>query len=224
MPQIETLKKLAEIQQKLKAPKNQHNKFGGYNYRSCEDILEAVKPLLDGASILLTDTLEQIGDRYYVKATATFFHGDSHISTIAYAREEETKKGMDASQITGSTSSYARKYALNGLLCVDDVKDADHPSQTQAETFIAEKDIKAINKIIKDKNIDTAKFLKYMGVDKVESIDTKSLSKAMNALNNAKARPKTIKCPEQKKEINASECSSCSMLQGCPAHEVKNDN
>lgn len=116
--------KLSEIQQKLKAPKGQENKFGGYKYRSCEDILEAVKPLLGDATLTLTDDIVEIGGRIYVKATATFTGEDTH-TTTAFAREAETKRGMDESQITGSASSYARKYALNGLFCIDDTKDAD---------------------------------------------------------------------------------------------------
>ena len=122
-------KKLAEIQQKLKAPKNQMNKFGGYAYRSCEDILEAVKPLLGDLSLIISDEMVVLPDynnaRYYVKATAVISDGEHSISNTAFAREEESKKGMDASQLTGSTSSYARKYALNGLFLIDDTKDAD---------------------------------------------------------------------------------------------------
>lgn len=116
--------KLNDIQQKLKAPKSQENKFGGYRYRSCEDILEAVKPLLGDATLTVSDELVMVGDRYYIKATATFTGEDAH-SVTAYAREAETKKGMDEAQVTGSASSYARKYALNGLFCIDDTKDAD---------------------------------------------------------------------------------------------------
>lgn len=119
--------KLITIQQTLKAPKSQYNNFGGYSYRSCEDILEAVKPILSylGLSLKLQDELLQIGDRYYVKATAYLTDGKDVITNTAYAREEETKKGMDGSQITGASSSYARKYALNGLFLIDDVKDSD---------------------------------------------------------------------------------------------------
>ena len=124
--------KLCHVQRELRAPKNQYNKFGGYNYRSCEDILEGVKPILSEvkAILVISDDIEVRESRYYVKATATFIDCESgeKISNAAYAREEETKKGMDSSQITGSTSSYARKYALNGLLCIDDVKDADVPT------------------------------------------------------------------------------------------------
>lgn len=121
------IEKIVAIQSELKAPKGQYNSFGKYNYRSCEDILEGVKPLLAKHGLVLTiqDGIELIGDRYYVKATATITDGKESISTSAYARESLDKKGMDASQVTGATSSYARKYALNGLLCIDDTKDAD---------------------------------------------------------------------------------------------------
>ena len=125
----EVLKKLCLIQAELKAPKNQVNKFGGYKYRSCEDILEAAKPLCNkhGCTLTVGDKLENIGDRYYIAATATLYENESgeSIANTAYAREEESKKGMDGSQITGTASSYARKYALNGLFCIDDTKDAD---------------------------------------------------------------------------------------------------
>lgn len=119
---------LQEIQSKLKAPKGQRNNFGGYNYRSCEDILEALKPVLAeyGAAVLLSDEIVQMGTRWYVKATATLkTKEEGSISVTAFAREAENRKGMDESQITGSASSYARKYALNGLFGIDDTKDAD---------------------------------------------------------------------------------------------------
>jgi len=120
------ISKLSEIQRNLKAPKGQYNKFGNYKYRSCEDILEAVKQHLNpDTALTINDELSLIGDRYYIKATATFYYKDQSISSTAYARESATKKGMDDSQITGSCSSYARKYALNALLLTDDTKDAD---------------------------------------------------------------------------------------------------
>lgn len=127
MADITFQQKIVAIQSMLKAPKGQYNSFGKYNYRSCEDILEGVKPLLSEQELILTieDSIEMIGDRYYVKATATLSDGTNSISTSAYARESLDKKGMDASQVTGATSSYARKYALNGLLAIDDTKDAD---------------------------------------------------------------------------------------------------
>lgn len=121
--------KLLSVQSRLKAPKSQRNDFGKYNYRNCEDILEAVKPILAEikAVIILRDELVMIGSRYYVKATATFIDAETGeaVENTAFAREEETKKGMDGSQITGASSSYARKYALNGLLAIDDTKDSD---------------------------------------------------------------------------------------------------
>ena len=122
------IKKLQAIQSELEVPKSQYNSFGEYYYRSCEDILKAVKPLCEkqGCTLTISDEMVFIGDRYYVKATATLTDGDSSVSTSACARETLEKKKMDAAQITGSTSSYARKYALNGLFCLDDVKDADH--------------------------------------------------------------------------------------------------
>ena len=120
--------KLLAIQSKLHVPKNQKNSFGNYNYRSCEDILEALKPLLNeqGLTLVIFDSIELVGTRFYVKATVQVGDGTSEsVSVTAYAREEETKKGMDGAQITGSASSYARKYALNGLFCIDDTKDSD---------------------------------------------------------------------------------------------------
>lgn len=119
--------KLIAIQRDLKAPKSQFNAFGKYRYRSCEDILEAVKPLLfrEGVVLTIADDLLAENGRFYVKASATLAYQDERICSSAFAREDETKKGMDGSQITGAASSYARKYALNGLFCIDDTKDAD---------------------------------------------------------------------------------------------------
>lgn len=121
--------KLLAVQNELKAPKDKRNTFGGYNYRSCEGILEAVKPLLQEQGLMLTikDEVVNIGDRYYVRATVLLddISSNGEIAITALAREEEAKKGMDASQITGTASSYARKYALNGLFLIDDTKDAD---------------------------------------------------------------------------------------------------
>lgn len=119
---------LNKIQKKLKVSKNHFNKFGGYNYRNAEDILEAVKPLCEKTVCNVTDELVLIGDRYYIKATAKLTNiedKNDFVLSNGFARESESKKGMDDSQITGSTSSYARKYALNGLFCIDDTKDAD---------------------------------------------------------------------------------------------------
>jgi len=125
---------LVKVQKELKAPKGQTNKFGNYKYRSCEDIVEAVKPLLhkEGAFLAISDELVRIGDRYYVKATASVVFNDKQVYTSAYAREAEDKKGMDVAQITGAASSYARKYALNGLFAIDDTKDADTQDNTKS--------------------------------------------------------------------------------------------
>lgn len=122
--------KLILIQEELKVPKNQFNNFGKYHYRSCEDIVEAVKPLCAKYDCLLTisDEMVEVGGRVYVKATATLTCGETSVYVYGWAREAMTKKGMDDSQITGATSSYARKYALNGLFAIDDTKDADTKS------------------------------------------------------------------------------------------------
>lgn len=153
------MKRLIEIQQELKAPKNQRNTFGGYNFRSCEDILEAVKPLLSkhNLALIINDEVASIdggfelkeqtekkakhlitSNRVYIKSTATLYDGEGKViaQTSALAREEETKTGMDASQLTGATSSYARKYALNGLFAIDDTKDADATNKHNKETII----------------------------------------------------------------------------------------
>lgn len=156
-------KQLAAIQKSLKAPKGQYNSFGKYKYRSCEDILEAVKPILaiTGTSLTLSDTLEYIGDRYYIKATATLVDNETMAvigQTTAYAREEEVKKGMDGSQITGTASSYARKYALNGLFLIDDTKDADtdefkNENDRKKENAVAEQIVEEdLDKKITDKD------------------------------------------------------------------------
>lgn len=125
--------KLLKIQIELKAPKNQYNSFGEYRYRSCEDILEAVKPLLKETNsvLLLSDEITEVGERIYVKATATLKDEKDSISVSAFAREVEEKKKLDGSQLTGVASSYARKYALNGLFCIDDTKDADTDEYVQ---------------------------------------------------------------------------------------------
>lgn len=127
------------IQVNLNAPKNQFNKFGGYAYRSCEDILSALKPLLKetGAYLVIEDGLEEINGRIYIKATAKLYFKDGVVSTTAYAREPESKKGMDEAQITGASSSYARKYALNGLFAIDDTKDPDFTNTHGKETKTA---------------------------------------------------------------------------------------
>lgn len=127
---------LQTIQEKLKAEKGQYNSFGKYKYRSCEDILKAVKPLLKetATTLTLSDELQYIGDRYYIKATAKLSNGSESIETTGYAREEEDKKGMDGSQITGASSSYSRKYALCGLFAIDDGIDSDTTNTGRGKT------------------------------------------------------------------------------------------
>lgn len=152
------MKELIKIQSELKAPKGQYNSFGKYKYRSAEDILEAVKPLLakNNCHLTLTDEVVMVGDRYYVKATAILTNGEDAISTTAYAREDLDKKGMDGSQITGTASSYARKYALNGLFCIDDTKDADtdeykNQQKAEANRLATGNQIKSLKEIYKDR-------------------------------------------------------------------------
>ena len=126
------------IQVSLNAPKNLHNKFGNYKYRNLEGIFEGLKPLLakTGCIVTISDSLELVGDRYYIKATASIIKGDEKISVDGWARESESKKGMDVSQITGSTSSYSRKYAMNSLLCIDDCADADSMDNSYTVTDV----------------------------------------------------------------------------------------
>lgn len=127
---------LVKIQAELKAPKGQTNNFGKYKYRSAEDIIEAVKPILNkyGTALVVSDEVVQVGDRIYIKATATLLDDtDNHISVNGWAREEESKKGMDSAQLTGSTASYAKKYALSNLFAIDDTKDSDATNQHQDE-------------------------------------------------------------------------------------------
>ena len=164
--------KLLKIQQELKAPKGQYNSFGKYKYRSCEDILEALKPLLKDTKTILTinDEMQYIGERYYIKATAILSDTESieTISNSAYAREEETKKGMDGSQITGASSSYARKYALNGLFGIDDTKDSDTTNtgdnKTAKKTKQEENYRQQLVDYCKKNNIDMNEIAKTYGI------------------------------------------------------------
>lgn len=160
---------LSRIQKELKAPKGQFNKFGNYKYRSCEDILEAVKPLLGDCCLTISDDIILIGDRFYVKATAKLaLSNEDYIENSALAREALDKKGMDESQITGASSSYARKYALNGLFAIDDTKDADatntHGKEGLPEILInaikETKNLKELEEIYKANKNDISKELK----------------------------------------------------------------
>ena len=142
------MKELARIQRELKVPKTLRNAFGKYNYRSTELILEAVKKCLrDDETLIISDELVLIGDRFYVKATATFSNGEQEVSVTGYAREAELKKGMDEAQITGSASSYARKYALNGLFAIDDTKDADDLNKHELKKDVTKDNYKKILEI-----------------------------------------------------------------------------
>ena len=180
--------KLIHIQSRLRVPKGNYNSFGKYKYRSCEDILEAVKPLLagEGLTLTLSDEIEQIGDRYYVRATASLYENDNLIEIVsAYAREEDTKKGMDASQITGTASSYARKYALNGLFLIDDTKDADtneYASQMAYEEYATTTEKKTLMRLCEDLNVDIADILNQVGVIDGKKMTSKQHAQALEIL------------------------------------------
>ncbi len=173
--------KLQVIQTKLKAPKSQFNKFGGYAYRNCEDILEAVKPLLAEvkAALTITDEIVVIGERYYVKATATLINADdisvASINNTAYAREEESKKGMDGSQVTGASSSYARKYALNGLFAIDDTKDSDTTNNGEKAEKLSQKLLDEAKRL----NIDLKNIATYLKKP-VENLTNEDLQKCID--------------------------------------------
>lgn len=168
--------KLLYVQNTLKAPKSQYNKFGGYNYRNCEDILEAAKPICKevNALVYLTDEIVLIGERYYVKTTACFVDVETtgKLCVVAYAREEESKKGMDGSQVTGASSSYARKYALNGLFDIDDTKDSDTTNtHGKEETPTPKKDKPKTSRELlieklKEKGIDLNVYAQEKGLSK----------------------------------------------------------
>ena len=180
--------KLIHIQSRLKAPKGNYNSFGKYKYRSCEDILEAVKPLLaeENLTLTLSDEIEQIGDRYYVRATASLYENENLIEIVsAYAREEDTKKGMDASQITGTASSYARKYALNGLFLIDDTKDADtneYASQMAYKEYATTTEKKTLMRLCEDLNVDISDILCQVGVIDGKKMTSKQHAQALEIL------------------------------------------
>lgn len=186
--------KLLTIQSKLIAPKNQYNSFGKYKYRSCEDILEGLKPLLaeTKTAITINDDIFEIGGRIYVKATVTLYdcESDESISNCAFAREEDSKKGLDSSQVTGATSSYARKYALNGLFCIDDTKDADATNthgkeETKAEIKKATPaQIEALKKVYTGDNMD--KLLKANNISAIEDLPLTKASEIIKKLKESK--------------------------------------
>lgn len=175
---------LLQIQSELKAPKGQYNSFGKYKYRSCEDILEAVKPLLakTGAILTISDEIVEVGGRVYVKATATLRAGEQCYTNTAYAREPAEKKGMDDSQVTGTASSYARKYCLNGLFLIDDTKDADTEEnyiQTRGAEKISDTHVKSLlKKYPKKEQIDN--ILSHFGLAKLEDMTYAQMSELLN--------------------------------------------
>ena len=192
------MERLIKIREELKCPKNQYNSFGKYSYRSCEDILEAVKPLLSKYELSLTisDEIVQVGERYYVKATCHLHDKDGKeiMSNTAYAREEEEKKGQDGSQITGTSSSYARKYCLNGLFLIDDTKDADtdeYANENNKENKskkevkfepITQDQIKLVHTLIGDSEELHTKIINHYGVDSIKEMSKAQAIECISAL------------------------------------------
>lgn len=194
-------KKLINIQQKLKAPKGQYNNFGKYAYRSCEDILEALKPILaeEQCALILKDDIVFIGERYYIRAKALLYdeNGEIIAENSAYAREEAEKKGVDGSQITGASSSYARKYALNGLFGIDDNKDSDATNETPKETkketkakpkeekpkMIASEDCLTIVDLASKTGTDMSTMLAYYKVKSVKELSAVQAEHCIKSLN-----------------------------------------
>lgn len=208
--------KLLYIQQNLKAPKNQYNQFGNFHYRSCEDIQEAAKPLLAEvkAVLLVGDEIMQIGSRFYIKATAAIQDTESQdsVSNTAYARESEEKPKMDAAQVTGSCSSYARKYALNGLFCIDDAKDPDSQSgqpkgqqdtQQRAGTAAGRSSAADINKLRKEAERTGTSLQQVCERYKVRSINELSKEQCARAMSAFKKMPSLPPpAPEGQYEFN----------------------
>lgn len=179
---MKILKELNRIQKELKAPKNLKNSFAHFNYRSAEGILEAYKKIAGETTLRIIDKMELVGDRVYVKATAILELGEESTKTTAYAREPLEKKGMDEAQVTGATSSYARKYALNGLFCIDDTKDADSEKPPEDDQTIKEMSDIEVNKIVetaKNPNELQGMFSKYVNIltDKQQQIFSKKNNK-----------------------------------------------
>ena len=181
---------LTQIQTELKAPKSRYNSFGKYKYRSCEDILEAVKPLLakHEATLVIRDEMVEVGNRVYVKAVAMFTAGEETVAVTAYAREPESKKGMDEAQVTGTASSYARKYALNGLFLIDDTKDPDTDEYTAQTQEIAQKKIgkakaAALEKELTNAGQDVQKIMAYYKIEKLEDLTEEQHGEIARRLN-----------------------------------------
>ncbi len=218
--------KLLHVQRNLKAPKSQYNKFGDFHYRSCEDIQEAIKPLLaEVRAVLLTgDEVVQIGSRFYIKATAIFQDTESpeRITNTAYARENEEKPKMDAAQITGSCSSYARKYALNGLFCIDDSKDPDtqepkapvvpvqkpaaKPRQQRGQARqqgVSKTDIEKLCSEAERTGTDLAKVRERYRVQSIHELTQEQYQRAMSAFRKMETVPPPA--PDEQYELNFDE-------------------
>ena len=179
---------LARIQHELRAPKDKLNEFGGFTYRNQEEILASVKPLLtDGLTIHLTDSVELIGERYYVKATALITDGKDSITASGWARETESKKGMDDAQVTGSASSYARKYALCGLLAIDNEKDADAEKPVdKSKEQIDHTQARKLKELIDETETDEEKFFAYFKVQRLHELTLDQYAKALGQLQKKK--------------------------------------
>lgn len=186
------MKQLQAVQSALKAPKGQYNSFSKFNYRSCEDILEALKPLLaeHGACLTLSDKVNHVGDRFYVEATATFTVGENSVSVTASAREEVDKKGMSEAQITGATSSYARKYALNGLFAIDDTKDADTQGNREKPPTAN------VEHVGKDLELPTATVEKIVELAKKAKITQGQMKKKIESLKSGKTKIEELNVAE----------------------------
>lgn len=187
-------RKVQEIQTHLKAPKNLYNNFGKYKYRNAEGICEAVKPLLAQRGLILTlsDEIVAVGERYYVKATATIYSDEEKLSVSAFARESFDKKGMDDSQITGTASSYARKYALNGLFLLDDTKDADtdeyNNENNREMELVSEKQLEELEQLCREANREETYIAKSMGVNSLAELPAEKFNKVRKGLVDIKAR------------------------------------
>lgn len=187
MENLSLIEKVVRVQSELKAPKGQYNSFGKYNYRSCEDIVEAVKPILKqyGIVLNLSDELVLIGDRYYIKAVAGLTDGTDVIQSTAYAREPQELKGMTDSQITGTASSYARKYALNGLLAIDDTKDPDTDEFAKTTEQEPKEELKATPKQLEilNKYYTGEKLTKLLEMNKISKIEDLPMTKASELIS-----------------------------------------
>lgn len=188
--------RLQAVQMELKAPKDQYNNFGKYSYRSCEDILEAVKPLCEKQGLLLslTDEIVEMGGRNYIKAIARVIEMDTgkEFFTTAFAREDELKKGMDGSQISGCASSYARKYALNGLFCIDDTKDADTHDNRSEVKLASQKQRNELEMLCQRTGSELVKVLSWVGCSDLAALTVPAWNKAIAGLR-AKAQKEGTK-------------------------------